>query len=94
MFLQDLGDLSLKLLPQHNTGNMKGQGAGRGAWSHFNISLAKFQLADLPGIMARHFFSIAIHCPLELRPGLLIFVFSCFKRGVSLCLEVEMSFSL
>lgn len=62
---QDLGDLSLRLLPQHITGSGKGRGAGRRAWSHFHTGLASFQLADLPGTMVRHSFCIAAHCPPE-----------------------------
>ena len=55
--------------------NRKGQRAGERAGSHFRRSLAKFQLADLPGITAGHAFCIAIHCPLELRSGLLWFLY-------------------
>lgn len=68
----DLGDLSLRPLPQHNTGK-----AGRhGGWEEGTVTaLAKAQLADLPGSVARR-------CPLKTRLGLYLFSYLVFfKRG-------------
>lgn len=76
--------------------NRKGQRAGKRAESHFCRNLAKFQLADLPGITARHAFCIAIHCPLELRSGLLWFLYlvALNKKGSPFAWRRRCLFSL
>lgn len=69
------GNPSLRLLPQHNTEKQE----GTGGWEEGTVTfLAKIQLADLPGTMARH-------CPLETKPGLYLFLYlAVLKGGLSL----------